>query len=166
MIVAGKGFHRSVRRQFLFGLWLLLPVSQSIPLFLNEFLSVLKFAIIFFLIDEPRLLVLIVLFFGEDDEGLDYFSHVLVVGFDQRQEYFLIFSLLNLSFEHHDWLQDKGIKMGSKVKMFLQWWVFNKIGIPQHFEQIIGLMLVEDNPFAIPPGVLADVVDGGFPVLD
>lgn len=27
-------------------------------------------------------------------------------------------------------------------------------------------MMVEDNSLAVSPGVVADVVDGGFPVLD
>lgn len=44
--------------------------------------------------------------------------------------------------------------------------VLNEGAIPEHFEEVICFLMVKDNSFPVPSWVLADAVDGQFPVLD
>lgn len=116
--------------------------------------------------DEAGLLILIILLFGQHHQGLRYFIHIQLGRLDQLKEDIFFLVTMVVIFQRHGRLEAEGIEAAAKLQVFLQDGVADEVGVEQHFEQVVGVVVVEDNPLSVPTRVIRDPVDAHAPHAD
>ena len=137
--------------------------ADGVPPPLDELLAVLEFSVVLPLVDEPALLVLVVLLLGQHHQGLGDLVHVELIGFDQFEEGVFGFAAVLLAVELHGRPQQEGVEVLAEGEVMLEYAFADEAAVEEHFEKIVGVVVVEDDPFSESSRVVAQVVDGTLP---
>lgn len=65
--------------------------------------------------------------------------------------------------EQHGWLEAEGIEAFAELQVSSKEGLADEVAVEEHFEEVVGIVVVEDHPFSVPSRVVGHVVDRAAP---
>lgn len=65
--------------------------------------------------------------------------------------------------EQHGWFEAEGIEAFAELQVAFEERLADEVAVEEHFEEVVGIVVVEDHPFSVSARVVGHVVNRAAP---